>query len=62
MLETWKANLHPLSKEGEVMENDGGDLDHQTSYIHHRILDPTDEDRQHGFPRQDAWNDPIRET
>jgi len=62
VLETWKTNLHPLSKEGEVMEHEGGGLDHQTSYNHPRILNPMDEGRHHGSPWKDAWNDPIRET
>jgi len=54
------TKVHPLSKEGEVMENDEGDLYRQTSWIHFQILDPTDGGRYRGSPPKDAWNCPIR--
>jgi len=59
VLEKWKMNHDPSSK-GEVTENDGGDHDHHTSYVHPQI--PTDEDRRHGSRRKDAWSYPTRRT
>ena len=59
VLEIGTTKVHLLSKEGEVMENDGGNLYRQTGWIHFRILDPTDEDRYRGSLPKDAWNYPI---